>query len=135
MSRTLAGPTVEGSPLQSGDLAAFSADIDRKIAASATCPPRFQFAGLDAAAADFARRFPQFDPDGSFAALRATEYRRLDDTDQVYLDYTGGGLHAVSQIDAHAETLRRRVLGNPHSNNPTSLATTELVQRVRRAVA
>ena len=28
----------------------------------------------------------------------------------------------------------RRVLGNPHSNNPTSLATTELVERARRSV-
>ena len=33
-----------------------------------------------------------------------------------------------SQIDAHAELLRTRVLGNPHSNNPTSLATTALVR-------
>ena len=57
---------------------------------------------------------------------------RLDDHDQVYLDYTGGGLHAASQIDAHAELLRTRVLGNPHSNNPTSLATTELVERARQ---
>ncbi len=105
-----------------------------ELAATATLPSRFELSDLDAAAADFARRFPGFDPDGSVAMLRRTEYRRLDDSDQVYLDYTGGSLYAVSQIDAHAETLRRRVLGNPHSNNPTSLATTAMVQRARRAV-
>ena len=54
----------------------------------ATLPSRFELSDLDAAAADFARRFPGFDPDGSFAVLRRTEYRRLDDSDQVYLDYT-----------------------------------------------
>ena len=94
----------------------------------------FQPSACEGAAAEFARRFPQFDPDGSFALLRRTEYRRLDETDQVYLDYTGGSLHGASQIDAHAEMLRRRVLGNPHSNNPTSLATTAMVERARRAV-
>ena len=52
----------------------------------------------------------------------------------MYLDYTGGGLHGVSQLDAHIELLRTRVLGNPHSNNPTSLATTALVQAAREAV-
>lgn len=90
--------------------------------------------GLPAAEAEFLRRFPGFDPDGSAAELRRTEYGRLDADDQVYLDYTGGGLHSVAQIDAHAEMLRTRVLGNPHSNNPTSLAMTELVEGTRRVV-
>src|SRR6476661_1250904 len=82
----------------------------------------------------FAARFPDFDADGSFATLRQQESGRLDATDQVYLDYTGGGLHAASQVEAHAELLRRTVLGNPHSNNPTSLAATALVERCRRVV-
>lgn len=94
----------------------------------------FEPAGAVAAESDFVSRFPEFDPDGSFAELRRTEYGRLDAGDQVYLDYTGGGLHAASQIECHAELLRTRVLGNPHSSNPTSLATTELVQRTRRLV-
>jgi molybdenum cofactor sulfurtransferase len=87
------------------------------------------------AEADFHRRFPHFDPDGTFAKLRRSEFSRLDDTDQVYLDYTGGGLYGTSQLAAHFELLRRNVLGNPHSNNPTSLATTELVHQARQKVA
>ncbi len=95
----------------------------------------FEPAGITAMERAFLAEHPDFDPDGAFAELRRTEYARLDDADQVYLDYTGGGLHAASQIDAHAELLRSTVLGNPHSNNPTSLATTELVERATAARA
>ncbi len=97
--------------------------------------PKFAPDLLPTAAADFVAHHPDFDADGSLARLRAEEYARLDETDQVYLDYTGGGMHAASQIDAHAELLRTRVLGNPHSANPTSLAMTELVEGARRYVA
>ncbi len=90
--------------------------------------------GLRGAHEAFTARFPTFDPDGTFDELRRSEYGRLDDTDQVYLDYTGGGLYGESQLVTHHELLRSRVLGNPHSNNPTSLATTELVEGARRAV-
>jgi molybdenum cofactor sulfurtransferase len=96
--------------------------------------PRYRPDGFEAAHQAFSARFPDFDPDGSFAALRQREYGRLDATDQVYLDYTGGGLHAARQVDAHAELLRRTVLGNPHSNNPTSLAATALTERCRTVV-
>lgn len=89
---------------------------------------------LDLAEAEFSSRFPEFDPDGTFAELRRAEYGRLDADGHVYLDYTGAGLHAASQIEAHAALLRTGVFGNPHSNNPTSRATTELVERTRRLV-
>jgi molybdenum cofactor sulfurtransferase len=89
--------------------------------------------GFEAAAARFARRFPQFDPGGTFAALRRGEYGRLDDEGAVYLDYTGGSLYATSQLDAHVELLRRRVLGNPHSASPASLASTASVAAARQA--
>lgn len=66
--------------------------------------------------------------------LRAREYARLDAQKHVYLDYTGGGLYAESQLRAHMELLRAHVFGNPHSSNPTSQAMTELVERARRAI-
>ena len=89
---------------------------------------------LSEAEADFTCRYPGFDPDGALAELRRTEYARFDEGSHIYLDYTGGGLHAASQIDAHAELMRARVLGNPHSNSPASFASTELVERARRDV-
>ena len=66
--------------------------------------------------------------------LRAREYTRLDAQGHVYLDYTGGGLYAESQLRWHTSLLKNRVLGNPHSLNPTSAAMTQLAEEARRRV-
>ena len=66
--------------------------------------------------------------------LRASEYGRLDECGQVYLDYTGGGLYGTSQLEEHLRLLRESVYGNPHSVNPTSSAATALVEQARSAV-
>jgi len=80
-------------------------------------------------------RLPDPGWDGAaVAALRAREYARLDARDQVYLDYTGGGLYADSQLRQHQELLRDGVFGNPHSGSPTSRASTRLADAARRAV-
>ena len=60
--------------------------------------------------------------------------RRLDELGHIYLDYTGGGLYADSQLREHFELLRHHVFGNPHSQSPTSRATTELVEQARAFV-
>lgn len=65
---------------------------------------------------------------------RKKEFGRLDEQKQIYLDYTGGGLYGDSQIKAHLDLLSNGVYGNPHSNNPTSLAMTHLVEDARQAV-
>lgn len=69
-----------------------------------------------------------------FDELRTGEYRRLDVEGQIYLDYTGGGLYADSQIRDHTELLLRKVLGNPHSSNPTSSESTTLIQSARARI-
>ncbi len=66
--------------------------------------------------------------------LRASQYARLDAGEHVYLDYTGGGLYAESQLRQHQQLLRENVFGNPHSSNPTSLAATRLVDHARAYV-
>ena len=68
------------------------------------------------------------------AELRQAEYGRLDAGGHVYLDYTGAGLYAQSQLDEHMALLHDRVFGNPHSVNPTSTAMTELVEHAREAL-
>ncbi len=93
----------------------------------------FPVAEMDAARTAFLAANPGFDH-GAQTALRNAEYGRLDRLDQVYLDYTGGGLHAESQLRQHMELLANSVLGNPHSHNPTSLAMTELVEQARAYV-
>jgi molybdenum cofactor sulfurtransferase len=89
---------------------------------------------LEEAEASFRRAHPAYDDTGLVDALRRRDFARLDQGDHVYLDYTGAGLHADSQLVEHLELLRSRVLGNPHSLNPTSSAATELVDRARAAV-
>ena len=79
----------------------------------------------------FLTDFPQFVTTEKIDGLRESEYGRLDRHDQIYLDYTGGGLHADSQLQAHMKLIGENVFGNPHSNNPTSLAMTEHVEHAR----
>ena len=40
------------------------------------------------------------------ADLRRTEFARLDASGHVYLDYTGAGLYAASQLEEHLALLR-----------------------------
>jgi molybdenum cofactor sulfurtransferase len=89
------------------------------------------------AVADHKAGNPPPDPDWdaeAVQALRAREYARFDARDQVYLDYTGGGAYAESQLREHQQLLRTGVLGNPHSTSPASRAATELAESARRAV-
>ncbi|TDD81762.1 aminotransferase class V-fold PLP-dependent enzyme [Actinomadura rubrisoli] len=66
--------------------------------------------------------------------LRAAEYPHLDARGHVYLDYTGAGVAARAQIRAHAERLLAHFYGNPHTESPTSSASTALVERARAAI-
>ena len=89
---------------------------------------------LDAAYAEFLKKYPQYSATGRIDALRESDYGRLDATEQIYLDYTGGALHGASQVRAHADALTEHVFSNPHSANLTSAATTDLVEKARRYV-
>ena len=86
------------------------------------------------ALADFVRRYPDYAAHAQLDALRASDYARLDRTGHIYLDYTGGGLYAESQLRKHHDLLSSNVFGNPHSQNPTSLAMTHLVEQARDSV-
>src|SRR5260221_13174208 len=89
---------------------------------------------ITAAFEAFRKAYPTFDSTSSLDELRAKDYSRLDRLGHIYLDYTGGGLYAESQLTAHLDLLRNNVFGNPHSSNPTSLAMTKLVEGARRYV-
>ena len=83
---------------------------------------------------DFLAAFPEYATTHALDALRVREYRRLDDQHHAYLDYTGGSLHAASQVLEHAALLNDHVYGNPHSASPSSHQMTTLVEQARRAV-
>ena len=88
----------------------------------------------DASYEAFLNRYPEYRATASVDDLRAREFSRLDDHGHVYLDYTAGGLYAASHVRRHAERLVASVFGNPHSNNPASVLSTELVEACRRHV-
>jgi molybdenum cofactor sulfurtransferase len=82
----------------------------------------------------FLRAYPAYPTTRIIDELRANEYARLDIGGHIYLDYTGGGLYAESQLHRHNRLLAEHVFGNPHSSNPTSQAATQLVEHAREYV-
>ena len=82
----------------------------------------------------FLKAYPNYPTTEAIDKLRSSDYARLDLAEHVYLDYTGGGLYAESQIYKHQKMLIENTFGNPHSTNPTSMAATELVEHAREYV-
>ncbi len=83
---------------------------------------------------NFLRSYPSYPTTHIIDDLRATEYARLDVGEHIYLDYTGGGLYAETQVRRHHKLLSEHVFGNPHSSNPSSQAATQLVEHARAYV-
>jgi selenocysteine lyase/cysteine desulfurase len=82
----------------------------------------------------FLEKYPTYIKTAVIDDLRKRDYARLDAGEHVYLDYTGGGIYAESQIEKHHKLLHENVFGNPHSSNPTSLAATEIVESARKYI-
>jgi len=64
-------------------------------------------------------------------ALRAREFGRLDATACTYLDYAGASLFPRSLVIRDGRRLPQRVMGNPHSENGPSRASTDIIERAR----
>jgi len=84
--------------------------------------------------ADFLSACPDYRGTAMLDLLRATEYSYLDEGGHIYLDYAGAGLPARAQLAAHTERIQGGCFGNPHSENPASAASTELIEAARAAV-
>jgi selenocysteine lyase/cysteine desulfurase len=85
-------------------------------------------------AGEFHTRYPEYAATARLDELRRTEYAHLDHAGEVYLDYTGAGVYSQSQLRAQHERLAARGYGNPHSENPSSMASTDAVESARHAV-
>ena len=84
--------------------------------------------------ADFIKQFPGYESTSIIDDLRKTQYPLLEKESHIYLDYTGAGLYASSQLQAHQKLLSESLFGNPHSWNPTSTHSTELVEKTRARI-
>ncbi|HEY3311233.1 MAG TPA: aminotransferase class V-fold PLP-dependent enzyme [Anaerolineales bacterium] len=89
---------------------------------------------MDPAYDDFLKKFPEYENTLQIDALRARDYQRLDRDEHIYLDYTGSGIYAESQVLKHQKILLENTFGNPHSSNPTSQAATRYVESAREFV-
>ena len=91
-------------------------------------------AAMAVALRDFERRYPAYAGTAVLDGLRATDYSRLDAAGHTYLDYTGGGLYAESQLRQHQDLLIGAVFGNPHSQNLPSQHMTARVEATRAQI-
>ncbi len=91
-------------------------------------------AAMAAALSDFERRYPAYAGTAVLDDLRASDYTRLDATSHIYLDYTGGGLYADSQLARHRDLLAGAVFGNPHSQSLPSQEATARVEATRAQI-
>ena len=89
---------------------------------------------MTAALRDFQRRYPAYAGTAVLDGMRARDYTRLDATGHIYLDYTGGGLYADSQLARHRDLLAGAVFGNPHSQNVPSQEATAQVEATRAQI-
>ncbi|KAI9441769.1 PLP-dependent transferase [Lactarius indigo] len=87
----------------------------------------------DAAYARFLNDYPQYASSWHVDALRRSEYSRLG-PDETYVDYMGGAIYPTSLISVHAEFLQGAVLGNTHSESPSSKLSAALAATARAAV-
>jgi selenocysteine lyase/cysteine desulfurase len=69
----------------------------------------------------------------SLEELRAREFSRLDASGCAYLDYAGAALYPASLVQRNSERLLAGVLGNPHSDNAPSRASTNALDAARAA--
>ena len=89
---------------------------------------------IDQAFQEFLKGNPVFESTRKLDELRRADYGRLDRLGQVFLDYTGGGLYADSQVRKISDLLEGGIFGNPHSESPASSATTALVDETRNSL-
>lgn len=82
----------------------------------------------------FKAEYPHYEATHRIDTVRARDFSRLDALNEVYLDYTGGGLYGEHQLNEHMALLKKGIFGNPHSHNPSSLASTEMDEHARNFV-
>ncbi|OEK00290.1 hypothetical protein BFP97_01630 [Roseivirga sp. 4D4] len=82
----------------------------------------------------FISKYPAFQQTHHIDELRSNDFKRLDEQEHTYLDFTGGQLFGESQVRKHHDFLCNTILGNPHSINPSSALAEEHIQATRRKV-
>ncbi len=83
---------------------------------------------------NFRKRFQDYESTSLIDELRARDFGRLDRQNHTYLDFTGGQLYPESLVDWHNRFLKAHILGNPHSQNPSSALSGSFIASTRRKI-
>ena len=63
----------------------------------------------------FLRQHPEYKLTWLLDSLRKSDFKRLEKSGEVYVDYMGGSLYPESLVRMHSTFLQENVLGNTHS--------------------
>lgn len=88
------------------------ANLCRNVANSSKAPSKDDMA---TSYATFLKAYPEYALTWILDDLRRSDYARLDQIDETYVDYMGGALYPESLVRSHADFLTRNLLGNTHS--------------------
>ena len=86
---------------------------------------------------------PDYGYNGRIHDIRRQEYSHIggcsvfecaDVLETIYLDHAGATIYPVSIVHDHCDDLATRLLSNPHSQSPSSIATGDRISAVRRRV-
>ena len=103
-----------------------STEHDEKRRAQAEPPPIYTLSSIHGLTTDdptalaykaFLKEYPQYQLTWPIDVLRRTDFSRIDQAGETYVDYMGGALYPDSLVRVHANFLQRSVLGNTHSVN------------------
>ncbi|KAJ7881778.1 hypothetical protein B0H14DRAFT_3433814 [Mycena olivaceomarginata] len=83
---------------------------------------------------EFLLNFPEYKLTWTLDALRRTDYSRLIDSGETYVDYMGGAIYPESLVRVHVDFLSRTVLGNTHSTSNSSRLSAICADEARAAV-
>ncbi|TEB27440.1 PLP-dependent transferase [Coprinellus micaceus] len=83
---------------------------------------------------EFLHQYPEYRLTHPVDALRNSDFSRLERSGETYVDYMGGALYPESLITKHADFLKDAVLGNTHSINNSSQASSKCASEARSAV-
>ncbi|XP_068479861.1 molybdenum cofactor sulfurase isoform X2 [Phaseolus vulgaris] len=83
---------------------------------------------------DFGEHYGYPNAPNSIDQIRATQFKRLQLQDLVYLDHAGATLYSDLQMESVFNDLTNNVYGNPHSQSDSSSATLDIVKNARQQV-
>lgn len=112
-------PGVKSDSDPDSDSTSSSSDADHSSSSYSSSALRSHHLEVDYQS--FLARYPEYRLTSSLDNLRQTDFRRLTDAEETYVDHMGAALYPERLIRVHTELLARSLMGNTHSINNSSV--------------